>query len=459
MTTTSASKSFWAIPISLLLAANCQLAFADSSVVVESAQPRQIIRGFGASDAWMTTVIHQFPDPARSQVLDLLFSPTNGAGLSMLRHRIPQDIEPSRGVWDWTTDNDMVWVTNQAIARGVQTVWSTPWSPPAWMKSNDSIDNGGSLLPSSYGDYAEYLTTYVAMYKSLFGITINGISLQNEPDINASYESCLWSGQQFHDFIVDDLAPVLREKNLGVKVIMPERSSWDDGYASQTLDDPLSASTVSVVASHDYAGGLYPFTDATSRGKDVWETEVSNLGTNDPSMTDALSWALLIHNSIVTAGVNAWHYWWLVTPYDSGQSLIYLNQGTGTYTAYKRLWTIGNFSRYIRPGFWQVALSSNNPEPGVYTSAYMNIGTKEVVVVAINQNAASTNLKITLPGLPRKSAQAFQTTATQNLASATVTTLSTTQFQATLPAQSVTTFVTQPLVLNTPPGMLTASNR
>ncbi|HEX5324986.1 MAG TPA: glycoside hydrolase, partial [Capsulimonadaceae bacterium] len=269
-----------------LVCSLAQPARADSTVTVNSNQLLQTITGFGASDAWYAPVIHGYPPALRSQILDDFFSTKTGAGLSMLRHRIPPSIEPSPGVWDWTTDNDAVWLTKQAQARGVATVWSTPWTPPGWMKSNNDVNNGGSLLPAHYQDYATYLATYIQQYQTLFKVKISAISLQNEPDITASYESANWSSQQFHDFLADYLIPTFQKAGLTTHVIMPEESGWRDDLASATLSDPATANFIYGIATHDYSGTIAPFTDADSAGKPVWETEVSNLGGNDPSIGD-----------------------------------------------------------------------------------------------------------------------------------------------------------------------------
>jgi O-glycosyl hydrolase len=166
------------------------------------------------------------------------------------------------------------------------------------MKSNDSPYNGGSLEPAYYQAYAQYLAAYIQNYQSMFGVTIDGVSLQNEPDQNQPYESCLWTSQEFHDFIAQALIPTFQADSITAKVIMPEFSGWSDALAADTLADPTTAAAVDVIASHDYSGTIAPFTDALADDKQVWETEVSNLGTNDPTIVDGLNWAITIQNTL-----------------------------------------------------------------------------------------------------------------------------------------------------------------
>lgn len=426
----------------LITAALTPPAIADSSISVDPYHPQQVIQGFGASDAWIAGNLRYFYTAAQDkQILDLLFSTSNGAGLSMLRHRIPTEIEPAPGVWDWTQDNYTIWLDQQARLRGVNTVWSTPWTPPAWMKTNDDVNNGGALAPAHYQDYADYLATYVKQYSRLFGVNIQAISLQNEPDITAYYESCNWTGQQFHDFLLNNLIPTFKRDGVTARVIMPEISNWNDGLAAESLADPNTADFLGAVATHDYGGPPNgPFTDGVARGKETWETETSNLGANDPSIVDGVAWAVRLHTDLVVGGAGAWHYWWLFNNDPTGQGLIFLDTADGTYSVNKRLWTIGNFSRFVRPGFRMVPLTSNNPEPNVYTSAFVRVNTGALVVVAINQSNTATNLTVNVPDSAKPTVLAWRTSATEDLKEVTEPSLVNGAFTATLPPDSVTTF-------------------
>ena len=418
--------------------------FADSSIIINPLEIKQPIRGFGASDAWLSGLIHQMPTTNQTAVLDALFSPVKGAGLSMLRHRVEAYASTGPGQYNWDLDWDSIWLTGEARARGVSTVWCTPWTPPKWMKSNNDYANGGQLLPEHYQDYADFLATYVSEYKRRFNITIDALSLQNEPDINATYESCLWSGEQLRDFLKFNIGPTFRARGLTTKLILPEYSGWNDYLSYPTLQDTNASQFLSVVATHSYGGDIYPFTSAMSQNKDVWETEVSDLSGNDPSINDALRWASMIHDSMVTGNANAWHYWWLVTGWSDGQSLIQINSD-GSYQIYKRLWALGNFSRFVRPGFIRVNTSSSNPESGVLVSAYTKPGSGNTVLVVVNQNYNATNLAANIGGVKFTSVRAYRTSNQEDLAQ--ITAPNVVQNTVTIPvaARSITTIVTQPI--------------
>ncbi|MDE7376792.1 MAG: hypothetical protein K2N16_08075, partial [Muribaculaceae bacterium] len=81
-------------------------------------------------------------------------------------------------------------------------VFASPWSPPASWKDNNSDSNGGALLESRYADWANFLNDYYKYMKGQ-GAEIDAVSVQNEPDWNASYQSCIWTGQQMANFLRD----------------------------------------------------------------------------------------------------------------------------------------------------------------------------------------------------------------------------------------------------------------
>ena len=424
-----------------LVAVISSAAFAATDVTLYPNKVLQRIDGFGASDAWYAYAIHSYAPAQQQQILDDLFSSTKGAGLSLLRHRIPSEIEPTKGVWDWTQDSDTVWLSKEAVTRGVSQVWATVWSPPAWMKTNQDVNNGGAVDPSHYQDYATFLATYVQHYTSSFGVNIAGVSIANEPDLTTSYESSNWTSQQFHDFIQNNLMPTWASNNVKAQIIMPEVSGWSDYLAAATLADPKTSNFVGTIACHNYWNNLAPLTDALAAKKTIWETEVSNLGADDPTITDGLYWAQIVHQTLVGTQANGWHYWWLYSDVSdtTGQSLITGSPSTNKFTVKKRLWTIGNFSRFVRPGAHMVGVSSNTPLSGVYISAYANLD-GSISMVAINSNSSNQNFhaKCSMGGPYR--VEEYRTSAKENLSLVRVTSGGGNGFAAALAPMSVTTF-------------------
>jgi len=409
----------------------------------------QNIDGYGVAIPYIASQFVNFPQ--KSKVMDLLFDPNLGIGLSILRNSILEQssgtIEPSQGKWNFTGDAAQVWVQQQAQARGVNKIMATVWSPPAWMKTNNSISNGGYLKPGMYQVFADYLSTYVLQYKARFGVNIYGVSIANEPNLIVNYGSSQWTAQNMHDFILTNLGPTFHNNGVTAKIMMPEMSPWDMSLASTTFSDPAAAAYVGIAISHDYDMGYAASKVAAAKALNlpVWQTEVSDLTPSDPSITDGLKWAINIHNHMTTPETNAWLYWAGVLDVQdpkSGQGLVLFNNSNNTYSLPKRFYALGQFSKFIRPNYVRLGCPSS-PIAGVYTSAYKEPVSGMFVVVAINNNTVSETVMIQL-NVSLQAMVKYLTNSSQSLAKATVaSSIPTGSIQVTLPAHSITTFVSQ----------------
>jgi glucuronoarabinoxylan endo-1,4-beta-xylanase len=139
------------------------------------------------------------------------------------------------------------------------------------------------------------------------------------------------------------------------------------------------------------------------------------------------------------ANLNAWHIWWLYNAKGNGGCLYDTTNNVWT----KRLWVLGNYARFVRPGFVRVSTSGTVPAK-VFVSAYKNPADGTVAVVAINTNTSATPLSLYLSGVVPCSITPWVTSAADNLASKPAITVSNARLSATLDAQSVTTFVGKP---------------
>ncbi len=426
----------------------------STTAVVHWGSLRQQIVGFGASGAFgQAASLQMMPAKDRNKVLSLLFSAKNGIGLDIVRSLVNdgvdgKTIEPAPGQWDWNIQpDDQIWLMNEARKYGVTTLMSTPWSPPAWMKKNDAVAGGKNvltnvLLPKYYHAYAVYLAKYVTGYWSHFHIRINVISIQNEPNWNTNYASCVWTPQQFDTFIREDVIPVFKQYDVQAKLMMPEQLNWGEQYALPTLKDPIASKAVSIVAAHGYAGTVAPLPVAEREHKQVWETEISTFGPDDPSITDGLHWAKVVNDYLTVANVNAWNYWWLTNTGTDNEGLININPVTGKYVLNKRLFTIGNYSRFVRPGYYRIA-AARSPMAGVFLSAFKDPKTGRFAVVLVNENNSTSTLDVSMKGLSHgpSSVVPYVTSATKNLQEGSPVAFSQGMFTAALPAQSVTTYV------------------
>jgi glucuronoarabinoxylan endo-1,4-beta-xylanase len=381
---------------------------------INTATTYQTIRGYGASTAWGSSM--------SASDADLLWSTTTGAGLSL--HRIHID--------DASGSTSELSIAKLAVARGV-TVWATPWTPPAADKTNNNTVMGSLSNASAF---ATYLKNFVATMKTN-GVPIYAISAQNEPDANVTYESCVYTGATMATWVGGTMGPAFAGS--GIKVMAPETQNWCD---FTTWWPTLKASTsfmqyADIIATHEYGCSPSAYPDIAAAGKEFWETEIYDTdGTEDPGMGSALRVAALIHAAMTVSNMNAWHYWW-VYPSGTDNGALW-DKGTGQPS--KRLWIMGNFSRYVRPGFVRVSATAS-PTSGVTVSAYYKASADSLAIVAINTNTSATSQAFTISGVTGNSVVPVITDGTRSLVAQSPITVSGNAFTYSLPSQSVTTLV------------------
>lgn len=415
---------------------------------------RQEIEGFGGSGAFHQAAnLWAYPERERALILDLLFSREKGIGLSIVRNIIGDggdwgaaidgptpSIQPEEGVWNWSGDEDQIWLMREAAARGCTRFVSTAWSPPAWMKTNNSVIQGGELRPDKYQAFAEYLANYVRGYREHHQLEIYAISPANEPDLTTDYSSCRWTGLQLRNFIKHHLAPTLKREGIDVKVMIPETMNFTESYALATLNDPEARDGVDIIGVHAYDFMALPFPVAKSHQKAIWQTEVSNIGFNDGTIDDGLKYAKLLHDHLTITEVNAWLFWWLAA-YKPGEALIHLDTDYQTFTAFKRLYTIGNYSRFVRPG--DVRLEADrNPAPHIFVTAFKDKASGRFALVAINNGEKERVVRFALRDFPATGAVVpYRTSATEDLAKLAPVPVVDGSFTVALKGKSVTTFI------------------
>jgi len=389
-----------------------------STITVTSAQRYQAISGFGASSAWLST-------PPSDSDAAKLFSADTGAGLSLLRIRIAPD----------GTTVEMPTV-NKALPYGVK-IWAAPWSPPTECKSNGSTTNGGSLLPACYQTWADTLANFVQSMASQ-GVNLAVLSAQNEPNYVDVWETCEWTPGQLLKFIRDNLGPSLTLHNLTTPILAPETNDWNilSSFADPILNDPMAASYLRVVAVHAYGGSPYPYANVAAKQKQLWETEMS-VKTPGNGIASGLAVAQSMHDHLTIANVNAWHYWW-ITDTDATKMDALIQGGVVT----KRLWVMGNYSKFVRPGSYRIAAAtaSGGAAQGVQTSAYRNEAAGTLIIVCINASSQTVRQPFSLADLRVDAVTPWVTSDNLDLAAQTSLAGGTT-FTYDLPPQSVTTLV------------------
>jgi glucuronoarabinoxylan endo-1,4-beta-xylanase len=392
-------------------------------VTIDPGTVHQRIAGFGASSAWA----HGYLDPTNDP--QTLFGTTgSSAGLTLFRVRI-QPAPPG------TTSDAEIAMAKAAQDMGVA-VWATPWTPAVADKSNDSPVEGTLTSPSAW---AASLASYVTTMKNA-GINIYAISSQNEPDAQVTYESCVYSAATLATFVGSSLGPALA--GTGVKLMTPETQSWTsfDEFFQANVGDSAAWAASDIIAVHEYGGAPAPYPMIAAAGKELWETEYYPTDAEDATIANGLEVANEMMQALTIASVNAWHYWWFF-PAGPGDNQGLWDEGINGWA--KRLYVMGNFSRWARPGDHRIDVEGGPTDISV--TAFMSATTGMVSIVAVNAGTADKTVPFFVVGNNwPSSVTPWVTSGTQNLEAGTPVMLTAARFSATVPAQSVTTFVGAP---------------
>ncbi len=288
-------------------------------------------------------------------------------------------------------------------AGGKLTLFASPWSPPAWMKDNKNMLQGGKLLPEFYSSWANYFVKYINAYEKE-GIPIWGLTVQNEPMAKQSWESCIITAEEERDFIKTYLGPTLHKAGLGDKKLIAWDHNRDLIYqrASTILNDPEAAKYVWGIGYHWYetwTGSAMQFENVKRVKESFPNTNVFlTEGTVERFKFEGMSdWSLgeKYGNSMINdfnSGSVAWTDWNIVLDETGGPNhvgnlcfapVIYdRRDGKIHYT--NSYYYIGHFSKFVHAGAKRIATSSSRDV--LQTTAFQNTDGSIVVVVMNNSD-------------------------------------------------------------------------
>ncbi len=201
----------------------------DSPIVlVDSSKCFQTIEGFGGAftEAAAHTYYKMSPE-IRTEILNAYFDPSVGNGYNLCRTHInscdfslgnyaytevPGDVELKYFSIDHDRHQLIPMIKEAARKIGPSfKLLASPWSPPAWMKTNGQMNHGGKLKPEYRQAWANYLVRYIQEYEQE-GLPIWGLTVQNEPLATQVWDSCIYTGEEERDFVRDFLGPALGKR-------------------------------------------------------------------------------------------------------------------------------------------------------------------------------------------------------------------------------------------------------
>lgn len=390
--------------------------YADNTAVIDLENTHQIIRGFGAAN-----IMPWRPDMTTDEI-ELAFGTDDGQiGFSILRLRVP----PNENEFSLN-----VATAQAAYDMGVMII-ASPWSPPAAMKTNNSTV-GGELRVNNYDDFAAHLNAF-AEYMADNGAPLYAISVQNEPDVSVTYESCDYSPSQMLGFVKENGA------SIETRLIAPESYHFDKDMSDPMLNDTEACENLDIVGGHIYGGGLEPYPLAESKGKEVWMTEHLVLGT---SWADNLGTGRDM-NDCMLSGMSAYIWWYIVRfygpIYDDGSDYR-TPAGAIPGEISKRGYVMSQFARFIRPGYYRVECDPSD-QNGLTLTAYKDSTYSKIVIVAVNTSPDAMSYTFTLQNGNADYITPYVTTATKDCNRESDISVSGGSFTTTIEGSSVTTFV------------------
>jgi glucosylceramidase len=388
------------------------VAFSDApttapTVVVDPGRTFQTMSGFGAAITDSSaSVLYTLAPQARTDAMTSLFSPVSGDGLDYLRQPIGASDFTVNGAY--TYDDVPAGQTDYRLAHfsiahdqaqilplirqaerlnpSLQ-VLATPWSPPAWMKTGDSLI-GGRLIddPKIYQAYAAYLVKFIQAYRAN-GVRVDTITVQNEPQNRtpAGYPGTDMPSWQ-EEKVIDDLGPMLQRAGLNTKILAydhnwtehpndvastpPDETADIDDYPQQILDSS-AAKYVSGTAYHCYNGDPSAMTALHNQfpTKDIYFTECSGSQSTDPTNTfsDTVKWHA---RNLIIGSTRNWAKTvinWNIALDPSGgphvggcttcTGVLTVNPD-GTVTRNAEYYTLGSLARFVKPGAVRIASTS-----------------------------------------------------------------------------------------------------
>jgi O-glycosyl hydrolase len=374
----------------------------------------QTIEGIGGAtafyDGWIT---------AHPYKLEIYTNAFAGLNLSMLRlgnwYRYNDSVFNTRTYGEGWVAGDMVANANRILGHPVP-VYMSSWSPPAFLKSNGQVGNGGTLIQTNgsfaYTNFAQYWYDSLQAYQAK-GVSPTWISIQNEPDYVASYDSCILhptedivNGTNYASYSKAlDATYQLLTNNIPSppKLLGPEpvHIAYNDlqNYAATMhsnsfygINYHLYGNTSGNPAPDGYTSDL---------------TSAANIFTSKPHFmteygySDLIQTACLIHNCFTTGQASGFNYWSLIWPV-GGNGLVQIENPFNSQSTWTNApagvttqshgwwltpayWAMKHFSYYIQPGYRRV--SAGDTDSNVRSSAYLAPDGSRLVVVLINTNA------------------------------------------------------------------------
>jgi glucosylceramidase len=416
----------------------------EVAIFVDPSKSFQTMLGIGGAltDA-SAEIFYKLPKDKQKEFLTAYYDKAKGIGYTLGRTNI-QSCDFSSDTYSYISDGDAALKTFNishdkkyripfikevmTAAGGKLTMFVSPWSPPAFMKTNNDALHGGKLLPKYDQSWANFYVKFIKAYEKV-GIPIWGLSVQNEPMATQKWESCIYTAEEERDFVKNFLGPTLHKEGMAGKKLIVWDHNRDLLYqrASTILEDPEAAKYVWGIGFHWYETwtGAGPNFEATRLvhqafpDKNLIFTEGCVESFNADKLND---WALgeRYGTSMINdfnAGTVGWTDWNVLLDEKGGPNHVgnfcfapvHADTKTGALTYTSSYYYIGQFSKFIKPGARRIASSASRDK--LATTAYKNPDGK-IAVVVMNKTDEKIEYYLWIKGKAAKTISAPHSIAT-----------------------------------------------
>ena len=400
----------------------------EAAILIDPSKEFQSYLGIGAalSDASAET-FYKLSEKNQERLLKAYYDKEEGIGYNLAR-TIIHSCDFSSESYTYVQEGDSALTTfsiehdykyrlpftKRAIeaAGGKLRMYASPWSPPAFMKTNNNMLQGGKLRPEFRQSWANYYVKFIEAYEAE-GVPIWGLTIQNEPMAVQRWESCIYTAEEERDFLRDYLGPTLANHDMGDKKIIVWDHNRDLIYqrSNTILNDPEARKYVWGAGFHwyeDWKDGK-PMYQNVQRVKESFPdinlvfTEGCNEGfdfgaINTPRLAERYGKSMI---NDFNNGVVAWTDWNILLDETGGPNHVgnlCFAPVHGDTRSDELIFTdsyyyIGHFSKYLEEGAKRIAAVSSSNE--VIATAFKNPG-GELIIIVMNSSDQSKDYSLTI---------------------------------------------------------------
>ena len=394
--------------------------------IVKAKETHQTMIGFGASIAWANDQLTTHPN--KGEIYNYIF---NDLGLDILRIRNIYRNNPTNFAPTFVEIVD----TMYALSPQRPKILLSSWSPPANIKSNNDVENGGTLIKQNgkyvYGAFAQYWVDAINAYRAS-GINPDYISIQNEPDFSATWESCLFDATESstnagYNRALDTVYTALQQMQSPPKILGSEVLGIGYGEFQKYMQYFINYSHFDGYAYHLYHGESDNVSDNhnpdlfirnlstianTYQGKPIFQTEYDR--------GDWFNTAWLMHNCLVYGNVSAYLWWELVWGATGGNPLVAIEDpnypsswttphGYSLSTTY---WAMRQYSKFISSDWKRVTADVDTSI--LRMSAFTNPAGNRLTVVVLNIKSQTQSMNFDIQDFNVDSGMVIRTSAAES---------------------------------------------